>query len=107
MDAKKIAIDIRCLGTEMLCVGVKPYYAYTADGQRGGVQGQAYDVCLPAHAYDHLTVKIAGDPQLEVPEGGCVAVVLIDLVVRPYVGRDGRMAYTATASAIKAVPHKG
>lgn len=107
MDAKKIAIDNRCLGKEMLCVGVAPYYDYDANGQRSKLLGQAYDICLPYHAYDHIKCKVPGEPQIEVPEGGCVPVVLTDLIVRPYVGRDGRLAYSATASGIKAVPNKG
>lgn len=107
MDTKKIVIDNRCLGPELLCVGCKPYFAYTADGQKGTQQGFAYDVCLPAHSFDKLTIKIEGNQQIEIPEGGHIAVVLADLVVRPYVGRDGRLAFAATASAIKALPNKG
>lgn len=108
MDAKKIYLDNRCLGKEMLCVGVAPYYDYDANGQRSKILGQAYDICLPDHAFDHIRVKVQhNEPQIEVPEGGYVPVVLTDLVVRPYVGRDGRLAYTASASGIKAVPNKG
>ena len=107
MDIKKVLVDNRCLGGEMLCVGCKPYYAYTPDGQKGAQQGYTYDVCLPAHGFDKLGVKIEGDRQIEIPEGGHVAVTLTDLAVRPYVGRDGRLAFSASASAIKPLNNKG
>lgn len=107
MDQKKVRLDNRCLGKEAFLVGVRPSYAYMSDGQRGGIVGHIYEICLPEHGFDKLAVKIEGEPQIELPDGEHMPVTLADLVVRPYVGRDGRLAYSATASGIKAVQPKG
>lgn len=101
MDTKKIAIDNRTLGKEMLLVDVRPSYAYV-DGQRGDLTGYAYDVCLPAHSLDKLTIKIDGEQQIEAPEEGYVLAEVSGLIVRPYVNRDNKLSFTATATAIKA-----
>lgn len=105
MDLKKIAIDNRTLGKEMLLVDVRPNYAYM-NGQRGDLNGYAYDVCLPAHSLDKLTIKIDGEQQIEAPEEGYVPVEVSGLIVRPYVNRENKLAFTAIAAAIKVAARK-
>jgi hypothetical protein len=53
------------------------------------------------HNLDKLSVKIAGKQLLDTPTDGYSEVEFTDLVVRPYVGHDGRLALTATATAVK------
>lgn len=101
MNSKRIAIDNRSLGSRMLLVEVRPTYDY-ANGQRSeNVIGYTYVVSLPMHNLDKLSVKIAGKQLLDTPTDGYSEVEFTDLVVRPYVGHDGRLALTATATAVK------
>lgn len=85
-----------CLGT-MILVSVVPDY-YGIDKERHAEpQGHKYEVMLPVHRYDKLTVKIPGAPLLQAPISGSEPQVEFnDLQVRPYVDRTGRMAYTAS-----------
>lgn len=105
MDNKKICIDNRTLGKDMLLVAVRPSYTYI-NGQRGAQNGYTYDVCLPEHNLDKLSIRIDGEQLVPTPESKYVPVEIAGLVVRPYVTRDGRLAYSATATAVKIVQNK-
>ena len=107
MDNRKLLIDNSSLGTsQMLLVAVRPAYDYV-DGKRSEQTGFFYDTCLVKHGLSRVSVRITGKQLIEAPEQGFISVEFTDLLVRPYVGRDGRLALTATASAIKAVNTKG
>ena len=107
MNNTLICIDPACLGT-MILIGVTPDY-YGADREKHAEpQGYKYEVMLPLHRYDKLSVKIAGLQQIDEPISGHEPeVVFKDLKVRPYVDRNGRMAYSATADGIAAATTAG
>ena len=104
MNNKELRLDNACLGKQMLLVGVTP--DLYANGQRLDVPvGYRYDVCLRSHGMDKLSVKIPGAQQIDAPNPEAdVYVRFDDLSVRPYVNGNGRLALTATASAIHPVP---
>ena len=58
-----------CLGN-MVLVSVTPDYYGETKEKHAEAQGFKYEVMLPAHRYDKLTVKIAGAQQLEPPISG-------------------------------------
>ena len=92
-----------CLGT-MILVGITPDYYGTDKERHAEPQGHKYEVMLPVHRYDKLTVKIPGAPLLQAPvSGNEPQVEFNDLLVRPYVDRTGRMAYTASATSVRVV----
>ena len=103
MNNANLYLDPACLGA-MVLVAVSPDY-YGSDKERhADPQGHKYEVMLPQHRYDKLTVKIPGAQQLECPvSGNEPRVEFLDLKVRPYVDRTGRMAYTASATGIKVI----
>ena len=102
MNNTLICIDPACLGT-MILIGVTPDY-YGADREKHAEpQGYKYETMLPAHRFDKLTVKIGGVQQMDEPVSGQEPeVVFKDLKVRPYVDRNGRLAFTSTADGIAA-----
>ena len=92
-----------CLGA-MILVSVVPDYYGTDKERHAEPQGHKYEVMLPAHRYDKLTVKIPGTQLLECPVSGNEPQVAFEgLKVRPYVDRTGRMAYTASATGVRVV----
>ena len=98
-------LAIACIGQTLL-VDIRPYYNYT-DGVRSQAPvGYIYDVCLPLHKMDKLSVKIEGKQLMDAPQGGAIPVEFVNLIARPYVDRNGRLAVTATANGIKAVNDK-
>ena len=96
-------IDNACLGSFQL-VGVTPDYFGTDKVRHDAPVGAKYEVVLPAQKYERLTVKIAGSQQMETPLSGSEPVVeFSDLSVKPYVDRNGRLAFSANATSIKVV----
>lgn len=70
------------------------------------IEGVRFDVVDLQNGYEHLNVLVAGAPTLlfdpdndEIPTG--TEVVFTNLNARPYVGRNGRIAVTASASACR------
>lgn len=70
--------------------------------------GFKYGVVLPEQEFEKLYVKIPGPQLLETPlSGHGPQVEFTDLRVKPYVDRNGRMAFSATAAGIKVVDATG
>ena len=113
MNTREIRLDNNCLGTQMLLVGITP--DLYVNGQRMTEPvGYRYDVCLRAHGMDKLSVRIPGGQQMDAPAPEADVYVRFEgLSVRPYVGQNGRMAFSASATAIRPVKdstanqHKG
>lgn len=71
------------------------------------VQGTRFDVVDLQNGYEHLNVLVEGAPVLlfdtengqEIPTG--TEVVFTNLFAKPYVGRNGRIAVTASADACR------
>lgn len=103
MNLKEIRLDNTSLGKQMLLVAVTP--DMYVNGQRlTEPVGYRYDVCLRAHGMDKLVVHIPGAQKMDVPNPEHdVYVRFDDLIVRPYVGQNGRLAFTASASDIHPV----
>lgn len=103
MINSKIYIDNRCLG-QMQLVAVTPVY-YAGGVRQSSVQSIAYEVVLPEHQYDKLRITISGlEPQIAEPAISETVMVAFDnLRVKPYV-REGRLAFSATATGIRAIP---
>ncbi len=104
MNTSNLLIDPSCLGDVFQLTDVRPIIY--ADGKRlDAPTGYTYEVCIRALKNDKLAVKIAGAQLMEAPSTMQDVYVQFDgLRVRPYVTRDARLALTATASSIKAVP---
>ena len=103
MNTKELRLDNACLGQQMLLVAIVP--DMYVNGQRVSEPvGYRYDVCLRAHGMDKLSVRISGRQQMDAPlPEADVYVRFENLTVRPYVNGNGRLALTATASAIRPV----
>ena len=105
MKSKDLYLDNHCLGEKMLLVSVTP--DLYINGQRLAEPiGFKYEVCLRAHDMDKLSVKIPGPQQMDAPLPEADVLVRFDgLTVRPYVAKNGRLAFTSSATAIR--PAKG
>lgn len=103
MILSELKLDNTCLGDLLQLVEVTPNLY--ENGQRvDSPRGYRYSVCVRAHRNDKLGVLIPGPQAMETPSTmQDVYVEFVDLVVRPYVDRNGRLALTATASGIKQV----
>lgn len=103
MIQSELKLDNACLGDLLQLVEVTPNLY--ENGQRvDSPRGYRYSVCVRAHRNDKLGVLISGPQAMETPSTmQDVYVEFTDLVVRPYVDRNGRLALTATASGIKQV----
>ena len=82
---------------------------YTKSGERTDkIIGFRYVIALPAHGFEKLSVKIAGDQQIELPDGEEYIPVEFDgLDIRVYEA-GGHAQLTASATGIHAVkeaPH--
>ena len=95
-----LTLDNKCLGSSMQLVEVTPNLY--ANGQRlENPNGYKYSVCLREHRNDKLSVTILGTQMMDTPSTMADVFVSFDnLVVRPYVDRNGRLAFTASASGI-------
>lgn len=103
MINSNVYIDPTCLGQTILG-GVAPDYFGDLKERQPEPVGHKYEVMLPAHKYDKLIVKIAGDQAVESPVSGNEPEVRFrGLRVRPYVDRTGRLAFSATADGISIV----
>ena len=100
MNNTLIGIDPTCLGP-MILIGVSPDYYGAGREKHADPQGYKYEVMLPLHRFDKLIVKIAGQQQMDAPVSGHEPeVTFVALHVKPYVDRNGRMAFSATADGI-------
>ena len=100
MNIRDICLDNNCLGKQMLLVAITP--DLYVNGQKVSEPvGYRYDVCLRSHSMEKLAVRIPGAQQMDAPAPEADVYVRFDnLIVRPYVGQNGRLAFTASASAI-------
>lgn len=101
LDSRKLSLDRTCLGAKMLLVEVAPTREYKDGKPTDTIVGYRYDVALPAHAMEKLSVRIPGPRQMEAPEEG-VLVEFDGLEVGVY-ARDGQVHLTAKATGIHPV----
>lgn len=106
MDNSVLLIDNKCFGDSFLLTNVRPINY--VDGKRVEQPvGYTYEVCVRTLRNDKLSVKIMGEQLMGAPSlVQDLYVTFAGLLVHPYVNRDGRIALTASATGIKAVPPK-
>lgn len=66
-------VSPKTLGRKMLLVDVSPAYAYANGSRTDDITGYRYEVALPDHRFDKISVKINGNQLIESPED-CVEV---------------------------------
>lgn len=106
---RNLKIDPKSLGKHLWLVDATPVVEYTKSGERTDkIIGFRYVIALPAHGFEKLSVKIAGDQQIELPDGEEYIPVEFDsLDIRVY-ETNGHAQLTASATsihAVKEVPH--
>lgn len=106
---RNLKIDPKSLGKHLWLVDATPVVEYTKSGERTDkIVGYRYVVTLPAHGFEKLGIKIAGDQQIELPDGEeYIPVVFDGLDIRVYeAGGHAQMTASATGiHAIKEAPH--
>ncbi len=106
---RNLKIDPKSLGKHLWLVDATPVVEYTKSGERTDkIIGFRYVIALPAHGFEKLSVKIAGDQQIELPDGEEYIPVEFDgLDIRVYEA-NSHAQLTASATsihAVKEVPH--
>ena len=102
-----VVIDNACLGTFRLVDVVPDFYGSSTERQKDP-QGYKYDVLMPDQKSEKILIKIPGKQLMEVPLSGHEPTVEFEgLVIKPYVDRNGRLAFSATATGIKVVDANG
>lgn len=106
---RNLKIDPKSLGKHLWLVDATPVVEYTKSGERTDkIIGFRYVIALPAHGFEKLSVKIAGDQKIELPDGEEYIPVEFDgLDIRVYEA-GGHAQLTASATGIHAVkeaPH--
>lgn len=98
----KLIFDPKSLGQEALLTAVRPYYAYTPDGEKTGtIEGYKYTTVYPAHGFASLDIKIPGDKRLDVPFSEYIPVRYDNLIVKLYTDNSGKYRLTAKAENIR------
>ena len=104
LNIRNLRIDPASLGQKKLLVAVTPAYEYKDGKRTENVAGYRYEVALPSHALDKLSVRIDGPQLMEQPEEA-VLVEFTGLEIGMY-ERDGHVNLTAKATGIQAVGKK-
>lgn len=101
---RNLKIDPKSLGKHLWLVDVIPVAEYTKTGERTDkVVGFRYTVALPAHGFEKLGIKIAGEQLLNLPDGEEYIPVEFDgLDIRVYEA-NGHAQLSATATGIHVV----
>ena len=99
MNIRDLRIDPASLGQKKLLVDVRPAYEYKDRMRTDTVTGYRYEVALPKHALDKLSVRIDGAQPMQTPEDGPVEVEFTGLEIGAY-EKDGHVLFTAKATGI-------
>lgn len=105
LNLSELIIDPRSVGKKLFLVGIKPVYEYK-DGHRVSdeVVGFKYDIAMPEHQMEKLSVRIDGKCLMTEPES-FEPVVLDGLRLSLYWTPSGHQI-RATATGIKSVSGK-
>lgn len=100
LNLSELIIDPRSVGKRLFLVAVKPAYHYV-NGQRVSdeVVGFKYEIALPDHHMEKISVRIDGDCQMKEPDS-FQEVVLEGLTLSLYWTPQGHQI-KATASKIR------
>lgn len=100
LNLSELIIDPRSVGKKLFLVGIKPVYEYK-DGHRVSdeVVGFKYDIALPEHEMEKISVRIDGECRMGAPDS-YQEVTLEGLKLSLYWTPQGHQI-KATASNIK------
>lgn len=104
LNIRDVRIDPTSLGDKMMMVNVLPAYEYKDGKRTDNIVAYRYEVALPAHNLDKISVRIDGKQLMDAPEDGFVEVKFTGLEVSAY-ERDGKVLFTAKATGITAAGH--
>lgn len=100
---KNLKIDVKSLGRQKWLVDVIPVAEFVGGQRTDKVVGYRYVVALPAHGFEKLGIKIAGDQLLKIPDGEeYIPVEFEGLDIRIYES-SGHAQLSATATGIHVV----
>ena len=106
MNITKLRLTPAVLGNQLLLVAVKPEYEYQNGVRTNKIIGYKYEVVASELGFEHVTVKIAGEQQMDTPDGGYTEVNFEGLQVFLY-WRQGSYDLGCTATKIRsAVPKR-
>ena len=105
LNIRDLRIDVASLGQKMLLVDVMPAYEYKDGKRTDNIVGYRYEVALPAHNLDKISVRIDGKQLMDAPEDGFIEVGFTNLEVSAY-EREGKVLFTAKATGIVTTGHK-
>ena len=98
IKASELLIDNASFGASMLFAACSEYYDYNGGVRSAARSGYKYDVLLPAHGMERLTVKIPGEQRIP-DTAPLTPVSFVGLRVRPY-PMDKGIGLSATAENI-------
>ena len=79
MNILNVCIDaVKTVGTELILIGIRPYYKYEDGKKVDKIEGYRYEIVLCQRKYERLFVKIAGDQRIPFNEEFCNHVKLGD-----------------------------
>ena len=65
MNILNVCIDaVKTVGTELILIGIRPYYKYEDGKKVDKIEGYRYEIVLCQRKYERLFVKIAGDQRI-------------------------------------------
>lgn len=107
MDMRNIVIDAaKTVGRKLVLTDIKPAYAYDNGQRTDRIEGYRYEIAMPEHGYDKLSVRIDGDQQVVMPDDDYPMVTFSGLVLTPYWTSNG-YAIRATADHISIAGDNG
>ena len=102
MNILNVCIDaVKTVGTELILIGIRPYYKYEDGKKVDKIEGYRYEIVLCQRKYERLFVKIAGDQRIPFNEDGLpVQFENLELHVY-YQWKTGTYEISATATNIQ------
>ena len=84
---------------KLLLVDVRPAYEYKDNKRTDTVLGYRYEVAMPKHALEKLSVQIEGEQLMQTPSEGFVEVEFTDLEIGMYL-KDNELHLSAKATGV-------
>lgn len=104
MNILNVCIDaVKTVGTELILIGIRPYYKYEDGKKVDKIEGYRYEIVLCQRKYERLFVKIAGDQRIPFNEDeGGLPVQFENLELHVYYQwKTGTYEISATATNIQ------
>ncbi len=105
MKVTDLVISPKSVGQHLILTSVRPAYEYANGSRTDSISGYRYDIVMPDRAYEKLTVKIEGEPQINLDEGESIEVIFEGLELFIY-WLNGMYNVGARATGIKASKQK-